>query len=103
MQILVTGPDLHILSKAGRAGGRHRPQDARCVPGLDLLGDRKAVVQTGRGRRAVPPNWGLPPSDVADQAYYAMGGGLTERVLPSAERPAGHDRRALQTIPAAQP
>ncbi len=76
VQILVTGPDLNILSKlAGQVA-----EIARKTPGAYQVSTSWATEKPSYNldvdaRRAA--ELGLTPSDVADQAYYAMGGGLT--------------------------
>ena len=76
VQVLVTGPDLNILSKlAGQVAGI-----ARRTPGAYQVATSWATEKPSYridvdSRRAA--ELGLAPSDVADQAYYAMGGGLT--------------------------
>ncbi len=76
VQILVTGPDLNILSKlAGQVA-----EIARRTPGAYQVATSWATEKPSYrldvdARRAA--ELGLTPADVADQAYYAMGGGLT--------------------------
>ena len=75
--ILVTGPDLNVLSKlAGQVA-----DVARQTPGAYQVSTSWAVEKPSYrldvdARRAA--ELGLTPADVADQAYYAMGGGLAD-------------------------
>ena len=75
--ILVTGQDLNILSKlAGQVA-----EVARKTPGALQVSTSWAVEKPSYrldvdARRAAEV--GLTPSDVADQAYYAMGGALSD-------------------------
>ena len=76
VQILVTGPDLNILSKLASQVAHI----ARNTPGAYQVSTSWATEKPSYKldvdpRRAA--ELGLSPSDVADQAYYAMGGGLT--------------------------
>ncbi len=73
--VLVTGPDLHVLSKlASQVAGV-----AQRTPGASQVAASWAVEKPSY-RLDVDPRLaaqvGLTPSDVADQAYYAMGGAL---------------------------
>jgi len=75
--ILVTGPDLNVLSKlAGQVA-----DVARQTPGAYQVATSWAVEKPSY-RLDVDPRRaaeiGLTPADVADQAYYAMGGGLAD-------------------------
>jgi len=75
--ILVTGPDLAVLSKlAGQVA-----DVARRTPGASQVSTSWAVEKPSY-RLDVDPRraaaLGLTPADVADQAYYAMGGALTD-------------------------
>jgi len=76
VQILVTGPDLNILSKLAEQVA----DIARRTPGAYQVSTSWATekptyrLDVDAARAA---ELGLNPSDVADQAYYAMGGGLT--------------------------
>ena len=75
--ILVTGPDLAVLSKlAGQVA-----DVARRTPGASQVSTSWAMEKPSYrldvdARRAAEV--GLTPADVADQAYYAMGGALTD-------------------------
>ena len=75
--ILVSGQDLGILSKlADQVAGI-----ARKTPGASQVATSWAVEKPSYSldvdpRRAVQV--GLTPSDVADQAYFAMGGGMAD-------------------------
>jgi len=75
--ILVTGPDLGVLSKlAGQVA-----DVARQTPGAYQVSTSWAVEKPSYTldvdpRRAA--GIGLTPADVADQAYYAMGGALAD-------------------------
>ena len=75
--ILVTGPDLNVLSKlAGQVA-----DVARRTPGASQVSTSWAVEKPSYrldvdARRAA--QIGLTPADVADQAYYAMGGALAD-------------------------
>ncbi len=76
VQILVTGPDLNILSKLAEQVA----DIARRTPGAYQVSTSWATekptyrLDVDAARAA---ELGLNTSDVADQAYYAMGGGLT--------------------------
>ena len=75
--VLVTGPDLNVLSKlAGQVA-----DVARQTPGATQVSTSWAVEKPSYTldvdpRRAAEV--GLTPADVADQAYYAMGGALAD-------------------------
>ena len=75
--ILVTGPDLNVLSKlAGQVA-----DVARRTPGASQVStswgvEKPSYVLSVDPRRAA--GVGLTPADVADQAYYAMGGALAD-------------------------
>ena len=75
--VLVTGPDMTVLSKlAGQVA-----DVARGVPGATQVATSWAVEKPSYtlhvdAQRAAQV--GLTPADVADQAYYAMGGALTD-------------------------
>ena len=75
--ILVTGPDLNILSKlAGQVA-----DVARQTPGASQVSTSWAVEKPSYTLSVDPrraAEVGLTPVDVADQAYYAMGGALTD-------------------------
>jgi HAE1 family hydrophobic/amphiphilic exporter-1 len=75
--ILVSGQDLNILSKLGEQVA----DIARQTPGAYQVStswamEKPSYVLNVDARRAA--QIGLAPSDVADQAYYAMGGGLAD-------------------------
>ena len=75
--ILVSGPDLNVLSKlAGQVA-----DVARQTPGAYQVSTSWAVEKPSYRLNVDPrraADVGLTPSDVADQAYYAMGGALTD-------------------------
>jgi HAE1 family hydrophobic/amphiphilic exporter-1 len=76
VQILVTGPDLHILSKlAGQVADIARKTPGAYQVSTSWATEKPSYKLDVDPRRAA--ELGLNPSDVADQAYYAMGGGLT--------------------------
>ena len=75
--VLVSGPDLGILSKLGQQVA----DIARSTPGTHQVStswamEKPTYVLDVDARRAA--DLGLTPSDVADQAYYAMGGPLAD-------------------------
>jgi len=74
--ILVSGPDLNVLSKlAGQV-----VDVARQTPGAYQVSTSWAVEKPSYTLSVDPrraAEVGLTPADVADQAYYAMGGALT--------------------------
>lgn len=75
--ILVSGPDLNILSKLGQQVA----DIARSTPGTSQVSTSWAMEKPSYTlnvdlRRAA--EMGLTPADVADQAYYAMGGALAD-------------------------
>ena len=76
VQILVTGPDLQILSKlAGQVA-----EIARKTPGASQVSTSWATEKPSYQLSVDPKRaaeLGLASADIADQAYYAMGGGLT--------------------------
>jgi HAE1 family hydrophobic/amphiphilic exporter-1 len=75
--ILVTGPNLSILSKlAGQVANvaRHTPGAYQVSTSWAM--EKPSYVLHVDPRRAA--QIGLTPADVADQAYYAMGGALTD-------------------------
>ena len=76
VQILVTGPDLHILSKlAGQVA-----YIARTTPGASQVSTSWATEKPSYRLHVDPKRaaeLGLAQADVADQAYYAMGGGFS--------------------------
>lgn len=77
VQILVTGPDYRVLSKlAGQVA-----EIARSTPGAVQVSTSWAAEKPSY-RLDIDPRraaeLGLTPSDIADQAYYAMGGGLAD-------------------------
>ena len=75
--ILVSGPDLNVLSKlanqvadvARKTAGAYQVSTSWAVekPSYTLSVDPRRAAEVG-----------LTPADVADQAYYAMGGALTD-------------------------
>ncbi len=76
VQLLVTGPDLSILSKLAEQVA----EIARRTPGTYQAATSWATEKPSYRlnvdtRRAA--ELGLTPADISDQAYYAMGGGLT--------------------------
>ena len=75
--ILVTGPDLNVLSKlAGQVA-----DVARQTPGASQVSTSWAVEKPSYTLNVDPrraAEIGLTPADVADQAYYAMGGALAD-------------------------
>ena len=77
MTILVTGPDLNVLSKlAGQVA-----DVARQTPGAYQVSTSWAVEKPSYTLHVDPrraAELGLTPADVADQAYYAMGGALAD-------------------------
>ncbi len=76
VQILVTGPDLNILSKlAGQVAAVARTTPGTYQVSTSWATEKPSYKLNVDARRAAA--LGLTPSDVADQAYYAMGGGLT--------------------------
>ncbi len=75
--VLVTGPDLNVLSKLADQVA----DVARQTPGATQVStswgvEKPSYTLTVDARRAAEV--GLTPADVADQAYYAMGGALTD-------------------------
>ncbi len=76
VQILVTGPDLHILSKlAGQVA-----EIAQKTPGASQVSTSWATEKPSYKLDIDPKRaaeLGVASADIADQAYYAMGGGLT--------------------------
>jgi len=75
--VLVSGTDLNVLSKLGRQVA----DIARNTPGTYQVStswamEKPSYVLNVDARRAA--DIGLTPSDVADQAYYAMGGALAD-------------------------
>jgi len=75
--ILVSGPNLNVLSKlAGQVA-----DVARHTPGAYQVSTSWAVEKPSYTLNVDPrraAEVGLTPADVADQAYYAMGGALTD-------------------------
>lgn len=75
--ILVSGPDLHVLSQlAGQVA-----DIARQTPGASQVATSWAVEKPSYTLQVDPrraAEIGLTPADVADQAYYAMGGALAD-------------------------
>ena len=75
--ILVTGPDLNVLSKlAGQVADVARQTPGAYQVSTSWAVEKPSYVLDVDPRRAA--EIGLSPSDVADQAYYAMGGALTD-------------------------
>ncbi len=75
--LLVSGPDLTVLSKlTGQVAdvARHTPGAVQVATSWAM--DKPSYTLTVDPRRAAEV--GLTPADVADQAYYAMGGALTD-------------------------
>lgn len=75
--VLVTGPDLNILSKLAEQVAdvaRHTPGAVQVATTWAM--EKPSYVLDVDPRRAA--EIGLTPSDVSDQAYYAMGGGLAD-------------------------
>ena len=75
--ILISGPDLNVLSKLGQQVA----DIARKTPGAYQVStswamEKPSYVLKVDPRRAA--EIGLTPSDVADQAYFAMGGALAD-------------------------
>jgi HAE1 family hydrophobic/amphiphilic exporter-1 len=75
--ILVSGPDLNVLSKLGEqvAGIARKTPGAYQVATSWAMEKPSYVLNVDSNRAA---QIGLTPSDVADQAYYAMGGALAD-------------------------
>ena len=76
VQILVTGPDLQILSKLAEQVA----EIARKTPGASQVSTSWATEKPSYQLSIDPKRaaeLGLAQADIADQAYYAMGGGLT--------------------------
>ncbi len=74
--ILVTGPDLHVLSRlAGQVADVARQTPGATQVSTSWAVEKPSYTLTVDARRAAEV--GLTPADVADQAYYAMGGALT--------------------------
>ena len=75
--ILVSGPDLHVLSKLADQVA----DVARQTPGAYQVSTSWAVEKPSYTLQVDPrraAEVGLTPADVADQAYYAMGGALPD-------------------------
>jgi HAE1 family hydrophobic/amphiphilic exporter-1 len=75
--VLVTGKDLNILSKLAEQVAdvaRHTPGAYQVSTSWGM--EKPSYVLNVDPRRAA--DLGLTPSDIADQAYYAMGGALTD-------------------------
>ena len=103
--ILVTGPDLDVLSKLGGQVA----EVARRTPGASQVSTSWAMEKPSYTLHVDPrlaAGVGLTPADVADQAYYAMGGGLTDEFyrLPNIRqdtidvRYAGGQRRTVADL-----
>ncbi len=74
--VLVTGPDLNVLSKlAGQVADVARQTPGATQVSTSWAVEKPSYTLTVDARRAA--ELGLTPADVADQAYYAMGGALT--------------------------
>jgi HAE1 family hydrophobic/amphiphilic exporter-1 len=77
VQLLVTGPDIPILSKlAEQVAGIARDTPGAYQVSTSWSDDKPAYTLKVDPRRAA--ELGLTPSDIADQAYYAMGGALAD-------------------------
>ncbi len=75
--ILVTGPDLNVLSKlAGQVADVARKTPGAYQVSTSWAVEKPSYVLNVNPRRAA--EIGLTPADVADQAYYAMGGALAD-------------------------
>ena len=75
--VLVTGPDLNVLSKlAGQVADVARQTPGAYQVSTSWAVEKPSYTLTVDPRRAA--QIGLTPSDVADQAYYAMGGALAD-------------------------
>ncbi len=103
--ILATGPDLDVLS----ALGSQVADVARRTPGASQVSTSWAMEKPSYTLHVDPrlaAGVGLTPADVADQAYYAMGGGLTDEFyrLPNIRqdtidvRYAGGQRRTVADL-----
>ena len=76
VQILVTGPDLNVLSKlAGQVADIARRTPGAYQVSTSWSTEKPSYKLDVDAARAA--ELGLTSADVADQAYYAMGGGLT--------------------------
>ncbi len=74
--ILVSGPDLNVLSKlAGQVADVARQTPGAYQVSTSWAVEKPSYTLSVDPRRAAEV--GLTPADVADQAYYAMGGALT--------------------------
>ena len=75
--VLVTGPDLNVLSKlAGQVADVARQTPGAIQVSTSWAVEKPSYTLTVDAKRAAA--LGLTPADVADQAYYAMGGALTD-------------------------
>ena len=75
--VLVTGPDLNVLSKlAGQVADVARQTTGASQVSTSWAVEKPSYTLDVDPRRAA--QIGLTPADVADQAYYAMGGALTD-------------------------
>ncbi|MGI4787381.1 MAG: efflux RND transporter permease subunit, partial [Janthinobacterium lividum] len=103
--ILVTGPNLNILSKLAEQVAAV----ARKTPGAVQVSTSWAVEKPSYTLNVDPrraAQIGLTPADVADQAYYAMGGALTDEFyrLPNVRqdtiniRYQGNQRRSVNDL-----
>ncbi|HEX5323443.1 MAG TPA: efflux RND transporter permease subunit, partial [Capsulimonadaceae bacterium] len=77
IQILVTGPDPNVLSQlANQVADVARKTPGAYQEGTSWAVDKPSYRLDVDARRAA--QLGLTPTDVAEQAYYAMGGGLAD-------------------------
>ena len=75
--VLLTGPDLNVLSKlAGQVADVARQTPGATQVSTSWAVERPSYTLDVDPRRAA--DVGLTPADVADQAYYAMGGALAD-------------------------
>ena len=103
--VLVTGPDLNVLSKlAGQVAAVARQTPGTTQVSTSWAVEKPSYTLTVDARRAAA--LGLTPADVADQAYYAMGGALADEFyrLPNIRqdtidvRYQGDQRRSLADL-----
>ena len=103
--VLVTGPDLNVLSKlAGQVADVARRTPGAYQVSTSWAVEKPSYTLTVDPRRAA--EIGLTPADVADQAYYAMGGALADEFyrLPNVRqdtiniRYAGIQRRSVYDL-----
>jgi len=75
--VLVSGKDLNVLSKlAGQVAEVAKHTSGAYQVSTSWAMEKPSYVLNVDSRRAA--DLGLTPSDIADQAYYAMGGALTD-------------------------